>query len=228
MKYLYFLLLLPTLIFAQSDLEEAEKFLRQGAYAQAKPLLESHLKQNPGNLQATEYLGDAHAATGNWKAAFLYFEKLKVKYPNIANYQYKYGGAMGMIAKESNKFKALGMIDDIRSAFEKTIKLDAKHLGARWALIELYLQLPAIVGGSESKATTYANQLMALSPVDGYLSKGHISEHFNKFETAEKHYKKAIEAGGSKTTYQSLANLYKKMKQPQKSKAVLEQYKARS
>ena len=41
--------------------------------------------------------------------------------------------------------------------------------------------------------------------------------------------KKAVEIGGSKTTYQKLADLYKnKMKQPEKAKATLEEYTEKS
>jgi hypothetical protein len=35
-----------------------------------------------------------------------------------------------MKAKDSNKFKALGMIDEVKSSFEKAISLNPKH---RWA-----------------------------------------------------------------------------------------------
>jgi hypothetical protein len=40
-----------------------------------------------------------------------------------------------MKAKDSNKFKALGMIDEVKSSFEKAISLNPKHIESRWALI---------------------------------------------------------------------------------------------
>jgi tetratricopeptide (TPR) repeat protein len=117
------------------------------------------------------------------------------------------------------------MIDEVKASFEKAITLNSKHIEARWALIELYIQLPGIVGGSQSKAIKYSNELLRLSPVDGYLSRGHIEEYFKRYKTAEQQYKKAIMAGGSKTSYQKLASLYKnKMRDPEKAKTVLETY----
>jgi len=117
------------------------------------------------------------------------------------------------------------MIDEVEESFLKAVKLNPKHIGARWALLELYLQLPAIIGGSEKKAQKFSNELMLISAVDGYLSKGHIAEYFKRYSEAEKNYKKAVEIGGSKTTYQKLADLYKnKMKQPEKAKATLEAF----
>jgi hypothetical protein len=47
--------------------------------------------------------------------------------------------------------------------FEKAISLNPKHIESCWALIELYIQLPGIVGGSESKAIKYSNELLRLS-----------------------------------------------------------------
>lgn len=216
-------------ISAQTSFEKAEKLFKQGNYAKAKPLFETVLLQNPKDLKALEFLGDIECHELNWDTALTYYERLKTIKPTEADYFYKYGGALGMKAKESNKFKALGMIDEVEESFVKAIKLDAKHIGARWALIELYLQLPAIVGGSEKKAQKYSSELLKISAVDGYLSKGHIAEYFNRYAEAENNYKKAVEIGGSKTTYQKLADLYKnKMKQPEKAKATLEEFTEKS
>src|SRR5690606_14483268 len=148
-------------------------------------------------------------------------EKLLRLKPRDANSSYKYGGALGMKAQTVNKFRALSMIGDIREAFEKAILLDPKHLEARWALIELNLKLPAIAGGSIKKANRYANELMGLSPVDGYLALGRIADHEENFKSAEKNYKLAWEKYGSKTGAHKLASLYKKFNKPEKAEAVL-------
>lgn len=220
-------LLFPLLLFSQS-FEKGEKLFIDGKFDQAQPILESYLKTNPSNLKTIEYLGDIAGSNKSWDKAIVYYSKLKTLKPNEANYYYKYGGAMGMKSLEVNKFKALGMIGEVRSSFEKAIVLNPKHIEARWALIELNLQLPGIVGGSESKAIKYSTELRELSPVDGYLSRGHIEEYFNRYTAAEQQYKRAILVGGSKLCYQKLADLYKnKMKQPDKANTVLEEYKNR-
>ena len=149
--------------------------------------------------------------------------------PKEANYYYKFGGSLGMKAKDSNKFKALGMIGEIKASFEKAIELNPNHIEARWALIELYLQLPGIVGGSERKAQKYANELLKISPVDGYLAKGHIAEYFNQFNDAEKNYSKAIAIGHSKNTFQKLYNLYcNKLKDFDKAKKLKKEFENNS
>ena len=226
MKHIiYLFVFLPVMMWGQSDFEKAEKLFKADKMDQAELIFESVLRSNPSDLKTIEYLGDIAGHDKSWDKAIGYYKKLKLLKPSVANYHYKYGGALGMKAKDSNKFKALGMIDEVKASFEKAISLNPKHIESRWALIELYIQLPGIVGGSESKAIKYSNELLRLSPVDGYLSRGHIDEYFKRYPGAEQQYKKAILVGGSKTSYQKLASLYKnKMRDPEKAKTILETY----
>ena len=208
-QLVFFCLLFPLLIFSQSDFDKGEKLFREEKFEQAQVLLEHVLVTQPSNLKAIEYLGDIAGHNKSWDKAIGYYKKLKQLKPTEANYYYKYGGVLGMKAKESSKFQALGMIGEIKESFEKAITLNPKHIEARWALVMIYIQLPGIVGGSETKAVKYSNELLKLSPVDGYLSKGQIEEYFKRYSLAEQQYKKAIAAGSTKVGGQMLANLYK-------------------
>ena len=221
-----FINLIPIFVISQTDFDKAEKLFLSKNFEQSKVLFQNYLKDNPNNIKTIEYLGDIAGQNKSWDNAIYYYNKLKQLKPMEANYHYKYGGVMGMKAKESNKFKALEMITEIKSSFEKAISLNPKHIEARAALVEFYLQLPGIVGGSEKKALLYANEIAQISAVDGYLSKGHIAEYFGRFKEAEIQYKKAVEISKSKNSYRILANLYKnKMGQPEKAKSILEEIK---
>jgi tetratricopeptide (TPR) repeat protein len=217
-KIIILFLVFPLLILAQANFDKGEKLFKEGKYEQAQRVFESFLKENPNHFKTIEYLGDIAGQQKSWDKAILYYKKLKQLKPSEANYYFKYGGALGMKAKESNKFKALGMIGEVKGSFEKAIELNPKHIEARWALVIIYIQLPGIVGGSETKAIKYSNELLKLSPVDGFLSRGQIEEYFERYTAAEEQYKKAIAAGSTKVGVQMLANLYKnKMNQPEKA-----------
>ncbi|MEC5165112.1 tetratricopeptide (TPR) repeat protein [Flavobacterium sp. PL11] len=220
MKNIFYLLIfLPMVIWSQSNFEKAENLFKTEKLDQAQAAFEAILKANPSDIKTIEYLGDIAGQKKSWDQAIEYYKKLKESKPNEANYYYKYGGVLGMKAKEANKFKALGMIDEVKTSFLKAVTLNPKHIEARWALIELYIQLPGIVGGSESKAIKYSNELAQLSAVDGFLSRGHIEEYFKRYESAEKQYLKAFEITKSKVAYQKLYNLYVyKMKNLEKAK----------
>lgn len=226
MKFLkIFIFLISFQMVAETDFDKAEKLFQQEKYDQAKVLFEKYLKQTPNDYKTIEYLGDIAGHQKKWDEAIKQYKILKVQFPKTANYWYKYGGALGMKAKSVNKFKALGMIDDIETAFLTAAKLDLKHIESRWALVMLYIELPGIVGGSESKAKKYSDELMNLSKVDGYLSKGYIDEYFNRYSKAEANYIKAHEIGKSKTTYQKLYNLYvNKIKDKAKAQKLKEQF----
>ncbi|WP_396176980.1 tetratricopeptide repeat protein [Flavobacterium sp.] len=220
--FILLLLLIPMQYFA-NDFKKAEQLFQQGKFALAKPIFEKIVKSDAKNYKAIEYLGDIAGHAKNWNEAIKYYEKLKKADPKNANYHYKYGGVLGMKAKEGSRFAALGLLDDVENAFLTAAKLDAKHIDTRWALVEFYLQVPGILGGSEKKAQKYADELVVISPVDGYLARGHIQEYFGRYLKAEPEYKKAFEIGQSKTTYQKLYNLYKNKLNQSKKAAALEQ-----
>ncbi len=203
---------------AQTNFDKAETYFKQSKYDLAQPIFENFLLENPNDLKTLEYLGDIQGKLEHWDKAISYYKKLKILNPKEANYQFKYGGVLGMKAKNATKFTALGMVPDIKKSFENAIILNPKHIQARWALVELYIQLPGIVGGSERKARKYSDELLIISPVDGYLSKGRIEEYFGNYDKAEIQFKKAHEIGKSKTTFLKLYNLYTtKLKQPEKA-----------
>ena len=214
------MLLLPIKNFA-SDFKQAEALFLQGKFALAKPIFEKILKEDSQNFKAIEYLGDIAGQLKNWDAAIKYYEKLKKADAKNANYHYKFGGVLGMKAKDGSRFAALGLLGDVENAFLTAASLDPKHVDCRWALLEFNLQVPGILGGSERKAQKFATELGTISPVEGYLARGYIQEYFSRYLKAETEYKKAFEIGQSKTTFQKLYNLYKnKLNQPQKASAL--------
>lgn len=202
-------------MYSQSVVQETEFLLEKKRYEQAEVIMEDHLLENPSDPKSIELLGDAYAYQSKWDEAIEQYKKLVGLSPDNAEFHYKYGGAMGMKALEVNKVTALFMIDDVEEAFLQAIALDKNHINARWALVEYYVQLPGIIGGSVSKSLQYANELEAISKVDGYLAKGYIYEYDDEPELAEKYYKMAIETGGSLTCYEKLTAFYEKQKQPE-------------
>jgi tetratricopeptide (TPR) repeat protein len=203
--------------YAQDAKEKAQTLIESKKFESAQNELTIFLDQNPEDEEAIELLGDAYGHEKKWDEAINQYKTLTEKQPNNANYQYKYGGALGMKALSISKLRALGIIGDVKAAFLKAAELDPKHIDTRWALVELYISLPGIVGGSTSKALKYANELENLSKVDGYLAKGYVYEYDDEPELAEKYYKLAIQVGGSVTCYEKLTKFYEGQEQPEKA-----------
>jgi len=216
-KITLLLYLLPLFAVAQNNYQQAEEYFKQENFSKAKPIFENYLKHNTGDKKTREYLGDIAAYDKNWDTAISYYEALVQDEPSNANYHFKYGGAMGLKAMSISKIRAVAYIGDIKHELEQAAKLDPKHIEARWALVEFYIQLPGIFGGSENKAIDYATELGKISKVDGYLANGYIAEYTDRPKDAERYYKKAIEIGGSPHTYEKLSNLYEKNNQPKEA-----------
>ncbi|WP_344711802.1 tetratricopeptide repeat protein [Winogradskyella damuponensis] len=223
-RYL-FVLMLSSFCYSQTSIANAEAFIAKKQFVRAQNEMTAFLESNPNDLKGIELLGDAYGHQKKWDKAIAQYQILKQKRPNNANYHYKYGGALGMKALSISKIKALGIIGDVKQSFLKAAQLDPQHIDTRWALVELYVSLPGIVGGSFSKALMYAEQLEELSKVDGYLAKGYVYEYDDEPELAEKYYRLAIKVGGSVTCYEKLTEFYEGQEQPEKAIGNLEEAK---
>ncbi|SFF78832.1 Tetratricopeptide repeat-containing protein [Salegentibacter agarivorans] len=172
-KFLIFGIILFSIftpVWAQSSIETGEKYLNENQINQAKKVFEEHNE----NLKAIEYLGDIASFEKKWDEAINYYEKLVENQPNSSAYNFKLGGAMGMKAMEASKFKAALMLGDIKTHLNKAAELDKNHAEVRRALVELYMQLPTIIGGSKELAQQYVKELQSINRVDAYLAQAYI------------------------------------------------------
>ena len=215
MRKTFIFILFPILTFGQSLFVEVNQLIEEKHYVKAEQIMSQYVVERPDNLQGLELMGDAFSYQRKWSQAIGYYKKLVKAEKDNANYHYKHGGALAMKAFTVSKLRALTMISDIKGAFLKAAKLDPKHIDARWALVEFYVQLPGIIGGSIKKSLKYADELQQLSAIDGYLAKGYIYEYDNKPKLAEVYFKKAIKISGSITCYDKLSKLYESQNQPE-------------
>lgn len=227
MKFCCLVLFFPLMLFGQAQFDAIEQMFVQKQFVKAQEVMTQYVNSNPNDLKGIELLGDAYGFQEKWDDAIINYKKLIEFDPNNANYFYKYGGVLGMKALTVSKISALSIIGDVKSSFLKAAELDPKHIDVRWALVELYMKLPGIIGGSMNKSLKYADELEQLSKVDGYLAKGFIYETDEESDLAESFYKKAIEVGGSLTCYNKLTSFYEKQNQPKKAIANLEVTKAK-
>ncbi len=208
-----------------ANFEKGVELYKAHKFKKAKRYFEIFLKQKPTNTKTQEYLGDIAGYEKQWDKSISFFKKLVENHPQNANYHFKYGGVLALKAQASNKIKGLLLVSEFKKHLHKAATLDVNHIEVRWALVEIYVSLPSLVGGSEIKGNKYAKELLGLSPVDGYLALGYVAEYYGKPKQAEAYYKKAIKVGGSLHTYQKLSSLYEKENQPEKA---LSNYEAAS
>lgn len=224
MQRFLIILLFPFCCLGQSLKSNIDLLIEQKQFVKAQDTLQTILKKKPDNLEAIELLGDVYSNQEAWDDAIEQYEKLVESNDNVANYHYKYGGAVSMKALSVNKLRAMAYLGDMEESFLKAAELDPNHVETRWALARYYMHVPSILGGSKEKAWQYTDELMKLSPVDGYLSKGHYFEDEGQFDKAELYYEMAVKQGGSFNCYKHLYDLYLVFDNPQKALKTMETY----
>ena len=187
-----FLILTSSWFYSQSISDRAISYLDEGKVTEAKTLLNEQVNKNNADLMVFELLGDIASFEKNWDAATSYYKKLIVANPENASFNLKYGGALGMKALSVSKFQAVVLIPDVKKYLELAASQDKTQIESRRALVELYIKLPGILGGSDQKASEYANQLKSLSPVNAYLAKGFIIKENEDIDNAMIYYKNAF------------------------------------
>jgi tetratricopeptide (TPR) repeat protein len=211
------------LMVAQNNLENAKELYDAAQYEAAKDLLEPIRAKQENDTAVQSLLGSVYAKLELWEKAVDEVEVLVDKYPDNAEYNFRYGGALGMVAKQANKFTALMMLDDVKFHLKKATRLDKGHINSRWALVQLYVELPSIIGGTKANAMQYADELADISPVDGALARGFVERAEENYQAAEKYLKQAVDIGRSATTYTKLTELYLEMELPEKAFATLQE-----
>jgi tetratricopeptide (TPR) repeat protein len=188
MKIFFFLFISPLFLCSQNSFETGKNAFEAGEHLKAVSVLKAVLKDKPSDKMVRDYLGQAYASLERWEESAEVNESLVEDFPKNAEYHFRYGGALGLVAKNSNPFKAVSLIGDVKFHLKKAIELDLKHVNSRWALLQMYLELPGIIGGSESTSRKYASELKSISPVDGALAFGYIERELKNYDKAEVHY----------------------------------------
>ena len=175
---------------AQTSLKNAENLLNNGEIEQAREVFLQY-KDQPKSI---EYLGDIASFNKNWDEAIKYYETLVEIDAENAMYNFKLGGATGMKAYYGSKFQAALLLGDIKEYLKKAAELDPKHTEARRALVELYMQIPGVIGGSKTIAESYASDLDRLNEVDAFLADAYIYKIQEYRDLAKNKYNDAIRA----------------------------------
>lgn len=173
---------------AQTPIETAENYLNEGNINKAKKIFLDY----PQNLQAIECLGDIASFEKNWDRAVVLYKKLLEQDPNSARYNFKYGGALGMKAMEVSKIQAALLLNDIKHHLNRAAELDKTNPEVRRALVEFYMQIPGIFGGSQDTAEEFASSLKNINLIDYYLAKAYIFKHSDRPEMARESMETAM------------------------------------
>ena len=155
---------------------------------------EAYAKANPNNAEAWILLTRARLQAGKAEAAVASAEKAVKLAPKNAQGQYWLGNAYGSRIGEVGMMSKMSMAPKLRDAFESTVALEPGNLDAREALLEYYLQAPAIAGGGNDKAVFQAKEIAKRDAARGHLAQARIYLNEENANAALKSYEAAYAA----------------------------------
>ena len=190
----YNILLVFLLIFNfQTQQHYIDSLIDNKQYMIAEKTIINSIKENPNNEILIKKLGDCYGFIKDWDNAIIQYQKLIELDSDNSVYNYKLGGTLAAKANETNRFKSLSLINKSKKYLLKSVELDNKNKPAMWVLIQIYTELPQLLGGSKSLALQYANELENISLIDGLFAKKYIYDFKNDHKMSNIYLNKIVE-----------------------------------
>jgi tetratricopeptide (TPR) repeat protein len=178
---------------AQSATDGVALF-RARRYAEARSAFETAVKANGNDARAAYYLGRIALVEGNAGKAEDWLERAVKLDGRNADYHHWLGRAYSREALRAGKFRQMKLAGRIRDEFKAAVALDPDDVEARFDLLQYYLVVPGIMGGSDEKAREQAAEIRSRNPFRGHLAAGAIAEHRKDNAGAEREYTAAVTA----------------------------------
>jgi predicted Zn-dependent protease len=201
-----------------ATINAARKLYEERKPAEAKKLLAPIDDDSKEYAQAQYWLGRIAFDEKKYEESADFFDEAVDANGQVAEYHYWHGAAMGSEAQGAGLMRKGFLAPKIKSAFEKTLALDPKHADAMYALIQYYVQAPAMMGGDKAKALELANRLKGIDKARGHYQAAYVYGADNKNDLAEKELVALTKAEPDKWEYQvALGNFYINSKQYQRA-----------
>ena len=163
-------------------------------YAEARGALEAAAKANGKDARAAYYLGRIALVDGDAGKAEHWLERAVKLDGGKAEYHHWLGRAYSREALRAGKLRQMKLAGRIRDEFSTAVSLDPDNVEARFDLLQYYIVVPGIMGGSEEKAREQAAEIARRNRFRGHLATGAIAERKKDNAGAEREYTAAVAA----------------------------------
>ncbi len=193
-----------------TTMDSARDLLAAGRIDDVISVLSSRAASVQGDAEPANLLCRAYLAIEDLNRAEASCKRAVALDPNNSRYHRWLGHVYGEKADRVNFFSAASLAGKTRQEFERAVQLDPNSIEARSDLAEFYFEAPGIVGGGQDKARALAKAFAVSSPAREHWVYAHIAEKNNDPATAEREYRRMIEASnGDSEAWLSLALFYR-------------------
>jgi tetratricopeptide (TPR) repeat protein len=198
---------------ASGKTEEGVRLFETRQLAQARPVLEAAVREDPSDARAVFYLGRTLLSADEVDKAVEWIEKAVALDGGRVEYHLWLGRAYGSKAMRANVFQQASLAGKVRREFERASALDPDNLEARFGLVEFYLRAPGVMGGSVAKARDQAAEIARRDTLQGHRAAGRVAEHEKQFDAAREEFSAALrEAPEKPEPYYWLGSFYERRK----------------
>jgi tetratricopeptide (TPR) repeat protein len=174
-------------------MDEGIVLLQQKKFNEAKLIFERILDKDDNDAEAHYRLGMVYLNRSNPQRdvneAVDQLEKAVDLKPDNADYQFRYGAALGEKTQKAGVIKQAFLAPKVKKAFLKAVELDPKNVHAHIALAQFYLIAPSILGGDIENGWKQLDEAIKLDEVPGRSVKAAFLEQKKRSDEAEKEYK---------------------------------------
>src|SRR6266851_4098786 len=178
----------------EASLEAGRRAYEASDYAKAILELQGAAAKEPQNGDVQLLLAKSYLELQERDPAIKSAEKAVAIDPQNSTYHEWLGRAYGEKADHTTWFSAISLAKKTRKEFETAVRLDARNLSARQALIEFDCSAPGLVGGGEEKALPQIKQLAEMDAAEGHYAAGNCRRQKKDFAVTDEEFAKALES----------------------------------
>ncbi len=202
---------LPNAVLRSQCGADVQRFLNARKFAVVRAQLDARLSRNDKDDGSIDCRGRAELEAGKANDAVTWLEKAVALNPKSAAHHEGLGLALRAVASQSNMFAQMRIGPRMKAELEEAVQLDRTLIDARNALLDLFAQAPAAMGGSVDNAREQGAEILKVNAVRGHIAYGRIAELEKDYATAEKEYLAAIAARpDSEVAYGAAGGFYRR------------------
>lgn len=129
----------------------------------------------------------------DWETAIDHYEKLLVNLPTAENY-FKLSVAAARKSLEVPRFFSVPYVIKARKSVLQAHELAPKRVIFLNLLIQLYAEIPSLLGGSVDFAEKKANELRDIDPVEGGMMQAYVFQVKNDFKASASKYTEVFQS----------------------------------
>jgi tetratricopeptide (TPR) repeat protein len=170
------LLILCALAVSRAEQSPAERLIEAGHWKRARSIVETRLREAPGDALSNFLLSQIRGAFGDRSTPLALAEKAVALDGRTAKYHRQVAEVLGVTAQRAGAFQQLLLAHRFRREIDAALFSDRRDLQTLRDLLEFYLLAPGLIGGDPRKAAEVASQIGEIDVVEGLLGRARIAE----------------------------------------------------